>query len=92
MGGGLVRIKTARFGEVKWGLHWQLWGVEAYLGQRALRHKQLGLPFLVYASRRGGLLPSRLAALPGPTELRGFWIVMGGVLNQLEGEMSVEIL
>lgn len=78
MGGGLVRIKTARFGEVKWGLHWQLWGVEAYLGQRALRHKQLGLPFLVYASRRGGLLPSRLAVLPGPTELRGFWIVMGG--------------
>lgn len=75
--GGLGRIRTGRFGEVKWGLPWQLWGVEAYLGQRALRHKQSGLPFLVYASRRGGLPPSRLAALPGTAELRTFWIGEG---------------
>lgn len=74
VGGVLMRIKTARFGEVRWGLHWQIWGAEAYLGQRALRHKQLGLPFLVYASRRGGLLPSRLAVLSEPAELCGFWI------------------
>lgn len=50
--GWLVWIRPGRFGEVKWGLFRQLWGVEAYLGQGALRHKQLGLPSLVYASRR----------------------------------------
>lgn len=52
VGGWLVWIRSGRFGEVKWGLYRQLWGMEAYLGQRALRHKQLGLPSLVYASRR----------------------------------------
>lgn len=88
--GGLMRIKTGRFGEVRWGLHWQIWGVEAYLCQRALRHKQLGLSFLVHASRRGGPPPSRLAVLPEPAELCGFWI--GGGHHQLEGEGSVEIL
>lgn len=69
-----MRIKTGRFGEVRWGLRWQIWGAEAYLGQRALRHKQLGPPFLVYASRRGGLPPSRLADLPEPAQLCGSWI------------------
>lgn len=91
VGGVLMRIKTARFGEVRWGLHWQIWGAEAYLGQRALRHKQLGLPFLVYASRRGGLLPSRLAVLSEPAELCGFWIG-GGHHQRGEGEGNVEIL
>lgn len=52
--GGLCgsREVLGRFGEVKWGLSQQLWGAMAYLGQGALRHKQLGLPSLVYASRR----------------------------------------
>lgn len=90
VGGDLLGIRTGRFGEVRWGLHWQIWGAEAYLGQRALRHKQLGLPFLVCASRRGGLPPSRLAVPAEPAELCGFW--MGGGHHQLEGEGSVEIL
>lgn len=51
LGGGWW-IRRGRFGEVKWGLSQQLWGVKAYLGQRALWHKQLGFPSLVYACRR----------------------------------------
>lgn len=94
-GGVLMRIKTGRFGEVRWGLRWQIWGAEAYLGQRALRHKQLGPPFLVYASRRGGLPPSRLADLPEPAQLCGSWIegeAVGDTHHQLEGEGIVKIL
>lgn len=45
-------ITKGRFGEVKWGLSQQLWGMMAYLGQRALWHKQLGSPTLVCVSRR----------------------------------------
>lgn len=43
----------------------------------------------MYASRRGGLPPSRLAVLPGTAELRRFWVWEGwGEFHQLEGEMS----
>lgn len=56
-GGGFCGIRGGRFGEVKWGLSPQLRGMKAYLGQGALRHKQLGSALLL-CTLAGGRPPA----------------------------------
>lgn len=56
-GGGFCGIRGGRFGEVKWGLSPQLRGMKAYLGQGALRHKQLGSA-LILCTLAGGRPPA----------------------------------
>lgn len=80
---------------------WQVWwgkvgftladlGSGGLSGSGSFTTQAIRAALFVYASRRGGLPPSRLALLPEPPGLCRFWI--GGGHHQLEGEGSVEIL